>query len=155
MDAIQFLKQEHQKAKAAFEHLLKAAPEARGKLWTKLQPELEVHEKIEDGELYEPLARDAGKTDSILAEWRKKHQTEVDKVEGLIKEMGKLDPEEASWLTKLKAVHASLESHIREEEQDIFPRISKAWDETKLEHARTEMQEMKAKKVAAVRGVAL
>ena len=39
-------------------------------------------------------------------------------------------------------MHASLESHIREEEQDIFPRISKAWDETKLEHAGTEMQEM-------------
>jgi iron-sulfur cluster repair protein YtfE (RIC family) len=146
MDAIQFLKQEHQKAKAAFEHLLKAAPEARGKLWTKLQPELEVHEKIEDGEVYEPLARDAGKTDSMLAEWRKKHQTEVDKVEGLIKEMGKLDPEEASWLTKLKAVHASLESHIREEEQDVFPRISKVWDERKLEHAGTAMK-VKAKEL--------
>ena len=147
MDAIQFLKQEHQKAKTAFEQLLKAAPEARGELWTKLQPELEVHEKIEDGELYEPLSRDAGKTDSILAEWKKKHQNEVDKVEGLIKEMKKLDPEEASWLTKLKAVHASLESHIREEEQNIFPRISKVWDEKKLEHAGTAMKEMKAKKL--------
>jgi hypothetical protein len=29
-------------------------------------------------------------------------------------------------------VHASLESHVREEKQDIFPRISKAWDEAKL-----------------------
>jgi hemerythrin-like domain-containing protein len=147
MDAIQFLKQEHQKAKAAFEHLLKAAPDARGELWTKLQPELEVHEKIEDGALYEPLSRDAGKTDSLLAEWRKKHQTEVDKVEGLIKEMGKLDPAETSWLTKLKAVHASLESHIREEEQDIFPRISKVWDDKKLEQAGTAMKEMKAKQL--------
>ena len=48
-------------------------------------------------------------------------------------------------------MHTSLEDHIREEEQDIFPRISKAWDETKLEQAGTEMQEMKAKKVATVR----
>jgi len=147
MDAIQFLKQEHQKAKTAFEQLLKAAPEVRGELWTKLQPELEVHEKIEDGNLYQPLTRDAGKTDPVLAEWRKKHQDEVDKVEGLIKEMGKLDPEEASWLTKLKAVHASLESHIREEEQDIFPRIRKVWDEKQLERAGTAMEEMKAKKL--------
>jgi hypothetical protein len=29
-------------------------------------------------------------------------------------------------------VHAGLESHIREAEQDIFLRISKAWDEAKL-----------------------
>ena len=145
MDAIQFLKQEHQKAKAGFEQLLKAAPEARGELWTKLQPELEVHEKIEDADLYEPLSHDAGKGDSTLAEWRKKHQTEVDKVEGLLKEMGKLDPREAPWLTKLKAVHANLETHIREEEQDIFPRISKVWDEKRLERADTAMREMKEK----------
>ena len=147
MDAIQFLKQEHQKAKAAFQKVLKAAPESRGQLWTKLQPELEAHEQVEDAGLYEPLARDAGKTDSKLADWRKKHQTEVAKVDGLIKDMGKLDPENASWLTKLKLVHASLESHIREEEQDIFPRISKVWDETKLKQAGTEMKEMKAKKL--------
>ena len=112
---------------------------------------MEAHEQIEDSCLYEPLSRDGSKTDSKLAEWRKQHQHQVDKVEGLIKEVAKLDPEDASWLTKLKAVHASLEIHIQEEEQDIFPRISKAWDETKLEHAGTEMQEMKAKKVATVR----
>jgi iron-sulfur cluster repair protein YtfE (RIC family) len=147
MDAIQFLKQEHQKAKAAFENVLKAAPETRGELWTKLQPELEAHEQIENAYLYEPLSRDAGKMDSKLADWRKKHQNEVNKVEGLIKEMGKLDPVDASWLTKLKAVHASLESHIQEEEQDIFPRISKVWDENKLKQAGTEMKEMKAKQL--------
>ena len=151
MNAIQFLKQEHQKAKAAFENVLKAAPASRGQLWTKLQPELEAHEQMEDACLYEPLSRDASKADSKLAEWRKKHQHEVDQVEGLVKELAKLEPEDASWLTKLKAVHTSLESHIREEEQDIFPRISKAWDETKLERAGTELQEMKAKKVATVR----
>ena len=147
MDAIQFLKQEHVKTKAAFEKVLKAGPGSRGQLWTKLEPELETHEQIEDACLYEPLSRDAGKTDLKLAEWRKKHQHEVDKVEGLIKEITKLDPEDASWLTKLKVVHASLESHIREEEQDIFPRIGKVWDETKLKHAGTEMKEMKAKKL--------
>jgi hemerythrin-like domain-containing protein len=147
MDAIQFLKQEHQKAKAAFEKILKAAPETRGQLWTKLQPELEAHEQIEDAGLYEPLSRDVGKTDSKLADWRKKHQNEVDKVEDLIEDMMELDPEDASWLTKLKAVHASLESHIREEEHDIFPRISKVWNETKLKQAGTEMKAMKEKKL--------
>jgi hemerythrin-like domain-containing protein len=151
MNAIQFLKQEHQKAKAAFENVLKAAPASRGQLWTKLQPELEAHEQIEDACLYEPLSRDGSETDSKLAEWREQHQHQVDKVEGLIKELAKLGPEDASWLTKLKAVHASLEIHIREEEGDIFPRISKAWDESKLEQAGAEMQEMKAKKVATVR----
>ena len=67
MDAIEFLRQDHQKAKAAFENVLKAAPESRGQLWAELQPELEAHEQIEDAYLYEPLSRDVGKTDSTLA----------------------------------------------------------------------------------------
>jgi hypothetical protein len=62
MDAIQFLKQEHQKAKAAFENVLKAGPASRGQLWTKLQPELETHEQIEDACLYAPLSREGSKT---------------------------------------------------------------------------------------------
>jgi hemerythrin-like domain-containing protein len=147
MDAIQFLKQEHQKAKAAFENVLKAAPEARGQLWAKLEPELEAHEQIEDVCLYEQLSRDAGKLDSKLADWRRTHQKEVDTVHGLIKALGKLDPEGPPWLTKLKAVHASLEDHIREEERDIFPRIRKVWDEKKLEKAGADMKEMKAKEL--------
>ena len=87
MDAIQFLKQEHEKAKAAFAKVLKAAPETRGELWAKLEPELEVHEQIEDTCVYKPLSRDPGKTDSKLAGWRKTHQSEVTKVESLIKEV--------------------------------------------------------------------
>jgi iron-sulfur cluster repair protein YtfE (RIC family) len=145
MDAIQFLKQEHEKAKAAFGKVLKAAPETRGQLWTKLQPDLEAHEQIEDACLYEPLSR--GTTDSTLTDWRKTHQNEVVKVEGLIKAMRKLEPDATAWLTKLKAVHASLEDHIRQEEQDIFPRISKVWDEAKLKQAGTDLKEMKAKQL--------
>ena len=151
MDAIQFLKQEHRKAKTEFKKVLKAAPEMRGELWTKLQPELETHEQIEDAALYEPLARDAGKTDSKLADWQKQHQNEVATVERLIKDMDALDPEEVTWLTKLKAVHASLEGHIREEEQDIFPRIGRVWDRDRLKRAGTDLKEMKAKKLTAAR----
>jgi hypothetical protein len=58
-----------------------------------------------------------------------------------------VDPEDVSWRTKLKPVHASLEIHIREEEQDIFPRISKVWNEDKLEHAGADMKAMKATKL--------
>jgi len=151
MNAIQFLKQEHKKAKAGLKKVLKATPETRGERWAELQPELEAHEQIEDACLYEPLARAAGKADAKLAEWRKKHQKEVDRVEGLIKDMETLDPDEGAWLTKVKAVGASLESHIREEEQDIFPRISKVWDEKRLKQAGTDMNDMKAKKLATVR----
>ena len=93
MDAIQFLKQEHQTAKAEFEKVLQASPKARGGLWQKLSPELEAHEQIEDACLYEPLSREAGGKDPKLAGWRQKHQDEVDEVEDLISEIESLAPE--------------------------------------------------------------
>ena len=149
MDAIQFLKQEHKKAKAGLKKVLKASPDTRGDLWNELQPELEAHEQIEDACLYGPLARGAGKVDAKLAAWRAKHQKEVERVEGLVGKLEGLDPAEAAWVAKVRAIGTSLEKHIREEEQDIFPRIGKVWDRKQLAEAGAEMQEMKAEKLHA------
>ena len=114
-----------------------------------LEPELEAHEQIEDACLYGALARGEGKRDAKLAAWRGKHQKEVERVEGLVKQVGSLDPGEPAWLAKVKAIGASLEEHIREEEGEIFPRIGKAWDKARLKEAGAEMAEMKAEKLRA------
>ena len=107
MDAIQFLKQEHKKAKAGLKKVLKASPDTRGDLWNELQPELEAHEQIEDACLYGPLARGAGKVDAKLAAWRAKHQKEVQRVEGLVGQLESLDPAQAAWVAKVKAIGSS------------------------------------------------
>src|SRR5215475_14542563 len=132
MNAIDFLKHEHQTAKAAFAKVLEASPEKRGELWKKLTPELKAHEQMEDAGLYQPLSRDAATKDARLAGWRQQHQAEVEKVEGLMKE-----------------IHSSLETHIREEENEIFPRIGQVWDAARLMRSGQEMSEMKAKKMRA------
>lgn len=149
MDAIKFLKKEHQTAKAEFEKVLKAPPGKRGQLWEKLAPELEAHEQMEDACMYEPLSQDAEGQDPVLAEWRQEHQAEVDKVAELMNEIDGLAPEDAKWLKKVTEVHTSLKTHIEEEEGNIFPRISKVWDEARLEQAGTEMKEMKAEATGA------
>src|SRR5712692_1724264 len=123
VNAIQFLKQEHEKAKAAFDKVLQASPQQRGGLWQELAPELKLHEEIEDACLYEPLARDATSKDKGLAQWRQQHQAEVEKVGGLLETIRQLRPEEPTWLGKVKEVHGALEHHIQEEEGTIFPKI--------------------------------
>jgi iron-sulfur cluster repair protein YtfE (RIC family) len=50
----------------------------------------------------------------------------------------------------VKEVHAALEHHIQEEEGTIFPKISKVWDENRLERAGTQMAEMKSKHMGRV-----
>lgn len=70
MDAIQFLKQEHEKATAAFGKILQAPPDKRAALWAELKPELEAHEELEEACLYGPLSQDVGPKDSKSAAWR-------------------------------------------------------------------------------------
>src|SRR5258705_13345360 len=116
MDAIQFLKQEHKKAKATLKKVLKASPESRGALWTELEPELKAHEQIEDACLYGPLAREAGRTDAKLGRWRAKHQKEGGRVEGLIEEIESLDPGDKAWVGKGKGGGGGREGDSREGE---------------------------------------
>lgn len=146
MNAIRFLKQEHEEAKVAFGKVLQASPDQRGALWDELKPELEAHEQLEDACLYEPLSREVGPKDAKLAAWRQQHQGEVTKVEGLIKSLRGLLAEDVRWLNKVQEIHESLLSHIREEEEDVFPSVVKVWDDSRLQRAGMEMEEMKAKK---------
>jgi hemerythrin-like domain-containing protein len=146
MDAIQFLRQEHETARRAFETLLAAAPAERGALWEGLEPELRAHEKIEEQCLFGPIAVD-GTSDPALSEWvSDRHQDEVYEVEGLIEETEGLDPEDGRWLTTVRQIKAALEHHIRQEEQDVLPRIGRIWDRTRLEEAGREMRQSKAEK---------
>lgn len=146
MDAIKFLKQEHQKAKGAFDKLLAAPPAKRGALWDELKPELKTHERIEEEFLYGPISRE-GDADPMLSEWvSDRHQDEVHEVETLIKETQGLKPEDARWLSTVEQIKAALENHIRQEEQDIFPRVGRIWDQSRLDEAGQEMAQAKPEK---------
>jgi hemerythrin-like domain-containing protein len=147
MQAIQLLKQEHGKAKAAFQEIESAQAGQRGALWNKLRPELELHEKMEETHLYGPAAREAG-ADRMLVDWQETHHKEVQEAETLIKEIGRLSPSDDKWLATVKKLHNALEQHIRKEEQDIWPRIERMWDTRKLEDAGRQMEAMHGRTAA-------
>jgi hemerythrin-like domain-containing protein len=148
MDAIKFLEQEHEKAKAAFGKLLEAPPAERGRLWKALQPELKAHEELEEACLYGPIESD-GVGDGKLSSWvSARHEEQVREVEGLIAQTERLEPKEARWLATVRQIHDALQRHIREEEGEIFPRIARAWDRARLERAGAEMGDVKPGKAA-------
>ena len=147
MDAIQFLRHEHEVAKAAFRKIQAAPGRERGQLWKELKPELEVHEQIEEACLYGPVAQDADGKDSVLAEWNGRHAEEVQKVKEQITEIDALDSQDQRWLALVRDVQASLEAHIREEEGIIFPRINQVWDRRRLDKAGTELEQKKSEKL--------
>jgi len=145
MNAIQFLEQEHEKAKAAFDKLIAAAPADRGRMWKALQPELKAHEEIEEACLYGPIEEE-GVDDEKLNAWVSDlHEEQVGEVEELIEQTEQLDPKEPSWLATVRKIHDALAGHIRQEESEIFPRIGKVWGAERLEKAGVQMSDMQGK----------
>ena len=147
MNAISFLKQQHGEAKAGFEKVESAAADQRRSHWQKLRPELELHEKMEETCLYEPVANEP-KADASLANWEKVHHREVQEAEGLIKSIDRLEPTTDEWLATVKKLRGALEQHIRKEEGEIWPKIEQVWDASRLEEAGRKMEAMKAAKTA-------
>jgi len=130
MNAIQLLKNEHEKAKRAFGEIQAASADQRGPLWAKLEPELRVHEQMEEAALYRPVASEVGSRDETLREWQELHHDEVTEAEELIQEISGIDSSTDEWMEKVEDLQETLEQHIQEEEGDIWPRIQQAWDQS-------------------------
>ena len=146
MNAIRLLTQDHELAKQMFSNIQAASAEQRQQLWAQLEPELKVHEQIEETALYGPVAQEVGSRDATLKEWHEQHQQEVSELEDLLQDIAAFDPMTDQWMERVTELQETLEEHIEEEEGDIWPRIQQAWDESKLERAGQEMETLKRQK---------
>lgn len=150
MNAIDFLKQEHQNAKEKFDEIEHGSPERRRELWAELKPELKIHEHIEDEFLYGPLSEEPKAKGTPLADFQQHQDEDVAKLEAEIAALEQLQPDSDAWLGKLKAIHAALADHIKVEETDILPAIPKVWDQAKIDNAGQRMAEEKQRKLKEV-----
>jgi hypothetical protein len=121
MDAIEFLTQEHDKAQATFRRILQTSPDQRGAIWDELQPELEVHEQIEEACLYEPLSNDGKSTDVKYTAWKQQHQAEGRALDGLVQSLNGLLVQGPRWLGQVQAIYASFATHIRKRKTTFSP----------------------------------
>jgi Hemerythrin HHE cation binding domain len=135
VDALEELRQMHVGAKAAFQDIAGADPGERGALWGKLVEDLQLHEQIEERYVYDPVAKEAGPTDPVLAAWEGQHESDVRTADALIAKIRVLKPASDAWLELVATLRATLEVHIAHEERDIWPRIRTAWGNDKLEAA--------------------
>ncbi len=143
MDALDILGQMHVEAKAAFEEIESASAEERGDLWDKLEPQLALHEDLEERFVYDPVSRDAGGRDAVLAAWEEEHEAQVAEAESVMTAIDALEPTDDAWLSQVAALHQTLEGHIAHEEDDIWPRIREVWGEGRLEEVGEAMDQAK------------
>jgi hemerythrin-like domain-containing protein len=123
MDAVALLVADHNRVRglvARYEDAHDSGDlDEAAKLVAKIVEELEVHMAIEEEVFYPAIHELKDEIGESVDEGIEEHH--VAKV--LIKELGSLQPTDESWVAKVTVLIESVEHHVDEEEEELFPRV--------------------------------
>lgn len=122
MDAIELLKKDHRKVEEIFSKLIDTtsrAEKTRQELFDQLNKELSTHTHIEETIFYPTIKESMSE---LTAEAFEEHHV----VKILLKEISKLNPETEEWFAKLTVLKENIEHHVKEEEEEMFPKAEKS-----------------------------
>lgn len=132
-NALDVLREMHAAAKSGFQEIENASPDKRSELWAKLEPELKLHEQIEERFIYKPMSEDLNNPVGALENWDAQHEAQVSEAESVMNRIDEMEPSQPAWLDTVKQLKSTLEQHISLEETQIWPEIRRQWGEDKLE----------------------
>jgi hypothetical protein len=150
MNAIELLKNDHDKVESIFEKLeptTERAVKTREELFTQLKQELDVHSHIEETIFY-PAIKDAAATHDITLEGYEEHHV----VKILLDELAALPVDTEQWTAKLKVLKENVEHHVEEEEDEMFVSARKVLSKDEIEELGARMETEKKKQLAQAAG---
>ncbi|MDF2529951.1 MAG: hemerythrin [Gammaproteobacteria bacterium] len=136
MEATKLLTKDHRKVQKILDDLVETSARSSAKrreLLQVLKQELQIHEKVEE-KLFYPR----------LIEAYEEHHL-VDK---LLAELEKTDIKDEHWKAKITVLRENLVHHIKEEENEIFPKAHQKLGEKALNEMGEKIQAMKQKETA-------
>jgi iron-sulfur cluster repair protein YtfE (RIC family) len=141
MDALELLKQDHQKLKRLFEAVKEATDfNKRRQLFDQIETELEMHAHLEETVFY-PAMEEYEQLKDIVAEALQEHQ----EAKTLLQEIEELGSEREEFDSNLEELMESVEHHVEEEEGEMFPKVRRHLDSSKLEQLGKELEALKGK----------
>ena len=127
MNAIDMLESQHREMEELFAKLEKAdRSDRKQKLFTQIADKLAVHASIEEQEFY-PAVK-AKRTEDILLESLEEHLG----IKRVLSDLIDLDAGDETFDAKTKVLQEQVEHHVGEEEDDLFPKVKKIFDEETL-----------------------
>jgi hemerythrin superfamily protein len=139
MNALELLKQDHQKVKGLFQEATRATDASKRKdLFNQIDTELEMHAHIEETIFY-PAIEDHEELKDMVAEALEEHE-EAKKLLGELEELGADSHEFGS---KLQQLIEAVEHHVEEEEGEMFSKIHEVVEEDELEQLGEELESAK------------
>ena len=139
MDALELLKQDHQKVKELFEQAEEAEGKKQQDIFEQIKTELETHTRIEETVFYPAMQKHEELKDMVLESLEEHKQ-----IKTLLKEMDTLASDSEKFEPKLQVLMENVEHHAEEEEEEkMFPKIRKIMDKQKLEQLGADLERAK------------
>jgi hemerythrin superfamily protein len=143
MDALELLKEDHQKVKELFEEAEGTEDEKeKRKLFDEIQTELETHARIEETVFYPAMEKREELKDMVLESIEEHKQ-----VKTLLREIDNLKSDSEKFEPKLKVLMENVEHHAEEEEEGkMFPKVRQLFSKQDLESLGQELEAAKNKR---------
>jgi hemerythrin superfamily protein len=136
LNAIEMLEQQHRAVEALFEELAGgglAGNEAK-KTLLELADALDAHAAIEERHFYPAVRK--GAEDELITEAYDDHR----EVKQLLLQILDANPSDEGFQEQIEELQAMVESHVEEEEAELFPRAQKALSADQLKELAALMQ---------------
>jgi hemerythrin-like domain-containing protein len=140
MNAIEMLKQDHKEAMGMMDRILTADKGDRSakQVFNEIKAALTLHTQIEEQVFY-PALENHDETRDLIQESYSEHE-EVDQ---MLAEMSRLSPANDDFMDKLTELRDSIEHHVEEEENEMFPKAEKILGQSRIQEMGRQMQQMK------------
>lgn len=133
-NAIDLLIKHHRELEGLLEELMKTDGPARGPAFERAADFLATHITIEERHFY-PAVR-ASRTEDILLESLEEHLS----LKRVLVDLLELAPDDERFEPKLHVLKEQVEHHHKEEEEKLFPKARKLFDDARLNALGAEMQ---------------
>jgi hemerythrin superfamily protein len=143
MDALELLKEDHQKVKELFEEVEETEDEKeKTKIFSEIQRELETHARIEETVFYPAMEQHEELKDMVLEAIEEHKQ-----IKTLLKEIDNLKSDSEKFEPKLSVLMENVEHHAEEEEEGkMFLKIREICSQEDLEKLGEELEAEKHKR---------
>jgi len=140
MDALELLKEDHQKVKKLFAEAEGTEDEKKKRrIFDEIKTELETHSRIEE-EVFYPAMQEHEELKDMVLEAIEEHK----QVKTLLREMESLVSDSEKFEPKLSVLMENVEHHAEEEEEGkMFPKIRKMMNKQQLEQLGAELESAK------------
>ena len=141
MNAIELLKEDHDRVEVLFEQFKANEDGKHGPLFKKIKAELDTHTHIEEAIFYPKLLKNGDKElKKIVREGIEEHR----QVKMFLEELSGMTAANKAFNPKLKVIVEDVEHHVEEEEDEMFPMVEDQLSERVLEALGAAMQQEKA-----------